>query len=169
MRHRIKDKQLGRNTKQRKALLRELLRALFERGQIVTTQAKAKEVRRLADKLIHKAQNDSLSVRRQLHKFFGKRDVVNTLVDRVAPAFKTRKSGFTSLKVQGHRRGDNTLMVTLALIEKPEGIGSLKNPKPAKISKKSPKRRSLHSGGQAPSGRKTTKPRKVAKKTTKND
>lgn len=108
-------------------LLRNLVRSLIEVGEITTTEAKAKETKRLADKLIGKARVDSTANRRVLHNFFGKRDVVNTLVDRVAPVFKERISGFTTLKTSGVRRGDNTKLMTLALLEKPEGVGTLKN------------------------------------------
>ncbi len=126
MRHRVKTKQFNRDTQHRKALLVNLVRALVEQGHIVTTKEKAKEVKRHADVVIGKALNDSLHTRRILHQFFGKRDVVNTLVEKIAPAMKNRVSGFTTLKTVGKRRGDNSLMVKLELVEKPEGIGSLK-------------------------------------------
>lgn len=134
MRHRVKTKTLQRNTKQRQALLKGLLRSLVADGRIVTTQTKAKEIKRLADKLIHKAQTDSVAVRRDLHRFFGSRDVVNTLVDKIAPVFKKRKSGFTTLKKQSKRRGDNTLLAELSLVEMPAGVGSLQAPQTKKPS-----------------------------------
>lgn len=127
MRHRVKGKHLNRDANHRKMLLRNLVRSLIEVGEITTTEAKAKETKRIADKLIGKARVDSTANRRVLHNFFGKRDVVNTLVDRVAPVFKERVSGFTTLKSSGVRRGDNTKLMTLALLEKPEGVGTLKN------------------------------------------
>lgn len=108
-------------------LLRNLVRSLIEVGEITTTEAKAKETKRIADKLIGKARVDSTANRRLLHTYFGKRDVVNTLVDRVAPVFKERVSGFTTLKTSGVRRGDNTKLMTLSLVEKPEVVGTLKN------------------------------------------
>ena len=138
MRHRKKTKTLGRDTKSRKALFRNLVRALVEHGYVETTEAKAKEIKRLADKLIGKAQNDTLATRRQLHSFFGKRDVVNTLVDRVAPAMKDRKSGFSTIEKIGNRRGDNTELAKLSLVEKSaHGLG-LKNPEPKKVENKKP-------------------------------
>lgn len=136
MRHRKKTKTLGRDTKSRKALFRNLVRALVEHGYVETTEAKAKEIKRIADKLIGKAQNDTLATRRQLHSFFGKRDIVNTLVDRVAPAMKDRKSGFSTIERIGNRRGDNTELVKLSLVEKSaHGLG-LRNPEPKKVEKK---------------------------------
>jgi len=136
MRHRLAAKSLQRNTKQRQALLKGLLRSLFEHGELVTTQVKAKEVRRLADKLIVRAQKADLPARRLLHVVFGKHDVVNTLVDRVAPAMGKRRSGFTTLTKVGKRRGDNTLLVKLSLVEKPLNLGSLRNPAPKKFKTK---------------------------------
>ena len=120
MRHRVKKRKLGKLTKHRKHMLRNLLRALFEHGKIETSKAKAKEVQRLADKLISTARGGDLAARRQLHRFFGKNDVVNLLVDEIAPLFKDRKSGFTRLTETGRRRGDNTLMARLELIKKPD-------------------------------------------------
>ncbi len=128
MRHRINKKTFGRRTKHRTATLRNLLRQLFLHGKIETSQAKAKEIKRLADKLINQAKNDSLKSKRDLHKFFGKRDVVNTLTQEIAPLMEDRVSGYTTLQVLGKRRGDNTIMARLELIKKPETLGSLTKP-----------------------------------------
>lgn len=154
MRHGIKSKHFNRDVHSRKALLRELVTAVVKHGEIKTTMPKAKEVRRIADRLIHKAQTDSVATRRTLHRFFGKRDVVNTLVERVAPAMTDRASGFTRISSQGKRRGDNALMVTLALVTKPEVTGTLKAGKKAEVEAKETKA-------------KPTKKKPVAKKTVK--
>lgn len=127
MRHRVSKKHFGRDTNHRKALLRNLVRSLVENGEVTTTVAKAKETRRLSDKIIAKASKGDLNTRRNLHKFFGKRDVVNTLVDRIAPAMKDRISGFTRLVKVGKRRGDNSEMAKLSLVKKPERLGDLKS------------------------------------------
>jgi large subunit ribosomal protein L17 len=129
MRHRIAHKHFNRDVNHRKALLKNLVRSLVEEGEITTTIEKAKETKRIADKLIHKALTDSVLTRRTLHTFFGRRDVVNTLVDRIAPAMKDRVSGFTRLLRVGQRRGDNASLVTLSLINKPEVTGTLKSGK----------------------------------------
>ncbi len=128
MRHRIQKKKLGRRTKHRGAVLRNLLRQLFLHGKIETSQAKAKEIKRWADKLINQAKDDSLNSRRNLHRYFGKRDVVNTLVNEIAPIMDDRDSGYTTLSVIGKRRGDNTVMARLELVKKPETVGSLSKP-----------------------------------------
>lgn len=127
MRHRVKSKKLNRDTHHRKALFRNLVRSLVEHGSITTTEIKAKEAKRIADKLIGKSKDNSLATRRELHSFFGKRDVVNTLVDQVGPTFTKQPSGFTKITKLGTRRGDNAQMAKLELVEKPEKTGSLRN------------------------------------------
>ncbi|MBD3249999.1 MAG: 50S ribosomal protein L17 [Candidatus Pacebacteria bacterium] len=128
MRHRVSKKTFNRSTKHRQAMFKNMVRSLVLHGQIKTTQAKAKEIGRIADKLISTAKKGDLAARRQLHRFFGKRDIVNTLVDRVAPLMKDRQSGFTTIKMIGKRRGDNSLMVQLSLVEQSDQTGSLSNP-----------------------------------------
>lgn len=128
MRHRVQKRHFNRDTNSRKALLRNLVRSLVETGEIITTITKAKEIKRISDKLIGKASNDTVATRRALHRFFGKKDAVNTLVDSVAPAMKDRKSGFTTISKIGKRRGDNSEMARLAFVTKPENSG-LSKPK----------------------------------------
>lgn len=122
----------SRDTQHRQSLLKNGVYFLMMHGHITTTRPKAKEFKRWADKLLHKAQAGTLAARRDLHSFFGKRDVVNTMVDRIAPLFKDRVSGFSRMTVIGKRRGDNTEMVKLELAIMPTGLGSLKNPAPKK-------------------------------------
>lgn len=119
MRHRVKKTKLGRLTKHRKATLRNLVSQLLLHGQITTTQAKAKETKRWTDKLISQAQDDTVPNRRDLHRFFGKRDIVNHLVDVVAPAMKDRQTGYVRQSTAGKRRGDNTIMAKLELVKQP--------------------------------------------------
>jgi large subunit ribosomal protein L17 len=139
MRHRVATKRFNRNTTQRRALLVGLTRQLVEHGQIETTIDKAKVVRQWVEKAITKAKKGTISARRDLHSVFGKRDVVNTLVDRVAPAMGDRTSGFVSIKKLGNRRGDDALLVKLSLIATPDkGMGSLKKPVDSKDADKSP-------------------------------
>lgn len=146
MRHRVASKQFGRRTNQRRALLRELVAALVEHGQITTTQAKAKEARRQLDKLINQAQTNTLASRRQLHSYFGKRNLANTLVDKIAPLFPKRQSGFTRIQYVGSRRGDNADVYQVTLVNKPESMGSLtktkKVEKPKSVDKPKPAKKS---------------------------
>lgn len=130
MRHNVRGKKLGRDTKHRIALFKNLARALVLHGTVTTTVIKGKELKRLADKLVTAAKGDSMSARRMLHMYFGKRDVVNTLVDRVVPVMQDRKSGFTTLTKIGTRLGDNTDLVTVAWVNMPAVVGNFSNPNP---------------------------------------
>lgn len=127
MRHRVKKSSFNRDTKHRQAMLKNGVRNLLLHGEIKTTRAKAREYQRWTDKLIAQAKQDSLASRRALHRFFGKRDIVNTLVERIVPVFKQRQSGFTRITPAGVRRGDSTRLVKLELVAKPEQLGSFKN------------------------------------------
>ncbi|MFZ5376446.1 MAG: 50S ribosomal protein L17 [Patescibacteria group bacterium] len=129
MRHLVAGKRYDRDTKARKALFMNLVRSLIEKNQIETSLSRAKEIKKIAEKLITRAKIGDLASRRELHSFFGKRDVVNTLVEKVAPLFKDRNSGYLRLIKTGLRRGDNTQMASLSLVVKPEGEASLKSPK----------------------------------------
>ena len=127
MKHGVKAKHFNRDTQSRKALLRNSLRGLIEHGQIETSEARAKEIRRLADKLINQAQKGDVATRRRIHRYFGKRDVVNTLFDQVVPAVAERKSGFCSLEKLANRRGDNMPVYRLSLLVEEKKWQSLKN------------------------------------------
>lgn len=116
MRHRIDKKFFNRDTNARKALLNVLVINLFEHGEIVTSKPKALVATRQAEKLITVAKRGDLAARRQLHRVFGRRDVVNNLCDRVAPALADRSSGFTTMEALGSRRGDNTPLFKLSLV-----------------------------------------------------
>jgi large subunit ribosomal protein L17 len=127
MKHGVKAKHFNRDTQSRKALLRNSLRGLIAHGQIETSEARAKEIRRLADKLINQAQKGDVATRRRIHRYFGKRDVVNTLFDQVVPAVAERKSGFCSLEKLANRRGDNMPVYRLSLLVEEKKWQSLKN------------------------------------------
>lgn len=127
MRHRVKAKHFNRDANHRKLLLRNLVRSLIEHGEITTTEVKAKETKRWADRLINQARTNSVAVRRTLHTYFGKRDVVNALVEKIAPVFGKRTSGYTTITRLGKRRGDNVEMVKLALVEQPKNRHTLKS------------------------------------------
>ncbi len=145
MRHRVQKNHFNRNTNERKALLKGLLRSLIEQGEIITTDGKAKEIKRLMDKLVYKAKTDTVENRRLVHRVFGRRDVVNTLFERIAPAMADRISGFTTTSRNGSRRGDSAQMVTLKFIAEIDRVGTLKSgktyeakTKAAPVAKKAP-------------------------------
>ena len=124
MKHRIKGKKLGRNIKQRKALFKSLLINLIFKGQIKTTEAKAKAIKPLIDKLITKAKIGSLSSRRQIIAFLSNKKAANRLFDTITLKAKKRNSGFTRIIRIGQRKGDNTMMAKIELVDKDESLTS---------------------------------------------
>ena len=120
MRHRVKGKKLSRDSSQRKALFKSLISALIIRGQIKTTESKAKAVRSLVEKLITKGKKGTLQAKRLIWAFLQNKKAVNRIVDELGPLFKKRKGGFTRIVRLGKRRGDKAMMVKLELVEKPE-------------------------------------------------
>ncbi len=117
MKHRKRTNKLSRTSSHRKALLKNLMIELMKHGRVTTTKAKAKALKSTCDRLMYKAQQDSVKARRELHQFFGKRDVVNAMVDRIAPMFTERHSGFTTHRSLGVRRGDNAEQYEVSLVK----------------------------------------------------
>lgn len=120
MKHRVSGKKLSRNIKQRKALFKNLINALVLHGQVKTTEAKAKAVRGLVDKLITKGKTQSLHSRRLIAAFLQNKKAVNKIVDELAPLFKKRPGGFTRIIRLGKRKGDDAMVVNLELVDKPQ-------------------------------------------------
>lgn len=148
MRHRKKGRKLNRRHQQRQALFKGLIRSLILKEEIKTTEAKAKAIKGLTDKLISKAKSGSLSARRQVLAFLPDKRAVDRLFDVIAPRVKHRTSGFTRLVRLNRRRGDNALVVKMELVDKPapDTAKSAKKPpthsvkdKSSKKSQKSPK------------------------------
>lgn len=116
MRHRKKGRQFSRNTKHRRALFRNLVTALFEHERIETTEAKAKEIRGMADKMITLGKNGSLHARRQALSFIQQKEVVSKLFDDVAGRFSSRLGGYTRIIRTRRRPGDGAELVALELV-----------------------------------------------------
>jgi large subunit ribosomal protein L17 len=116
MRHRRKGRKLNRSRDQRKALFKNLVNALILHGRIETTEAKAKAVKGLVDRVIHKAQRGTLPVRRLLTGMLGNQAAVRKVMDEIAPGYK-RVSGFTRVVRLHRRRGDAAQMVRIELVE----------------------------------------------------
>jgi large subunit ribosomal protein L17 len=114
MRHRVRGRKLGRTTAHRKALFRNQLTALFTHDRIVTTLAKAKELRPLAERMVTLAGTGTLPARRQVLTMVPDKDVVRRLFDEIAPRFTDRPGGYTRVMRLGRRRGDGA---ELAIIE----------------------------------------------------
>lgn len=116
MRHQKSGKKLGRNSAQRKSLMMNLTTALIDHGRIQTTEAKAKEVRPLIDKLLKLAKNGDIHSRRQAMAVLRNKSVVHKLFAEVAPRYEDRGSGFTRIVKIGPRQGDNAPIVLLELV-----------------------------------------------------
>ena len=114
MRHRNRHRKLGRTSAHRKAMFRNQLNALFTHERIVTTLAKAKELRPLAERMVTLAGTGSLPARRKVLTMVPDKEVVRRLFDEIAPRFTDRPGGYTRIMRLGRRRGDGA---ELAIIE----------------------------------------------------
>lgn len=115
-RHGYKGRKFGRETDQRTALTRGLMRSLFKNKSISTTLAKAKEIRRPAEKLITIAKKGDLTSRRLVIARLNDQLIGNELVDVIAPQLK-RNSGYLRIERTGFRRGDNAEMATISFVD----------------------------------------------------
>ena len=149
MRHGKAGFKLGRVTAHRWALFRNLLVALFRHERITTTEAKAKAVRGLADRMVTLAKQESLHARRQVLAMVPDPLVVKKLFDTIAARFGDRHGGYTRIIKAGTRPGDRAQMVLLELVDRPEAPKE-KGRKGAKA-EKAPKG---EAGAAAPKGRK---------------
>jgi large subunit ribosomal protein L17 len=106
MRHLNQGRKLNRTSAHRKALLRNLVLALVKHERIKTTDAKAKELRRYADRMVTLGKRGDLAARRLAFSFMQSRDAVKRVFDEIAPRFKERNGGYTRVIKFGFRRGD---------------------------------------------------------------
>ena len=116
MRHRKAGRKLGRTTTHRKAMLRNMVTSLFEHERIVTTVPKAKEARRVADKMITLAKRGGLHARRQAYAYMQSKDVVAKLFDEIQAQYTERQGGYTRIIRTGNRFGDAAPMAILELV-----------------------------------------------------
>ncbi len=115
MKHGIAGRQFGRDTTARKALLRGLAMQLIEHGQIRTTLAKAKDLRRVVEPLITKARTDTLANRRLLSSTITNPKTLKHLFEKVAPLFNGVAGGYTRVMKMGFRKGDDADMALIQL------------------------------------------------------
>lgn len=116
MRHRIAGRKLGRPTGHRRALYRNQVTDLLTHEKIVTTEAKAKEVRSLAEKMITLGKEGSLASRREVLSFIADKKAVKKLFDEIAPRYRDRNGGYTRLSKLGPRPGDNAPLDQIQLV-----------------------------------------------------
>lgn len=116
MRHRKAGRKLGRTSEHRRAMLRNMVTSLFEHERIVTTVPKAKEARRVADKMITLAKRGDLHARRQAYAYIKSKDVVAKLFDEIQSQYSDRQGGYTRIIQTGTRLGDAAPMAILELV-----------------------------------------------------
>ena len=116
MRHRAKGRQLSRTSSHRRALLNNMATSLFEHGRVVTTEAKAKELRPLAEKLITLARRGDLHARRLVERRIKSRETLSRLFSEIGPRFAARPGGYTRILKLGHRDGDGADIARIELL-----------------------------------------------------
>ena len=120
MRHRKDHRRLGRKSEHRRALLRNLVTALFQYERIETTVAKAKETRRVAERMITFGKKGDLAARRHVASYLLKPEVVAKLFATIAPWYAERNGGYTRITRIGRRLGDAGEMAYLELVKSDE-------------------------------------------------
>jgi len=120
MRHRKEKRQLGRTTSHRQALLRNLVTSLLDKERIETTLAKAKELRRVADRMITLGKKGDLAARRRALRTIRSNDVVKKLFSDIALRYENRPGGYTRIYQIGPRPGDGASMALIELVDRPQ-------------------------------------------------
>ncbi len=117
MRHKVAGRSLSRDTGHRKALFRNLVTELLAYEKIKTTEAKAKEIRGIAEKMITLGKKGGLDARRRLLAFINDKKVVDKVFGDLAQRYAERPGGYTRITRLGRRLGDRASMVQLELVE----------------------------------------------------
>src|SRR3954471_18101136 len=125
-----KGARLGGSPAHQRLIVSNLATALFEHGRITTTEARARVLRPVAEKLITKAKRGDLHNRREVLKTIRDKSVVHTLFTEIAPTFEERPGGYTRITKLGPRKGDNAPMAVIELVTEKYA------PKPARSTKK---------------------------------
>lgn len=117
MRHRVAGRGFGRNTNQRKALLRGLVASLFKHLKIETTVAKAKEAKKIAEHIITLGKRGDLHSRRLALSYIPDKEIVSKLFNVIAPKLQNRNSGYLRIVRTRVRPGDNSSMAVLEFVD----------------------------------------------------
>jgi large subunit ribosomal protein L17 len=136
MKHKIGFNKLNRVPAHRKALIRNMMTVLFQHERIITTRAKAVEVRRFAEKEITRAKEDSVHNRRMVARKIWDEGILAKLFTDIAPRFKERHGGYTRIIRIGERNHDAADMVLLELVERKDD-GKKAEREQRKVEKKS--------------------------------
>ncbi|MBT3238280.1 MAG: 50S ribosomal protein L17 [Rhodospirillaceae bacterium] len=118
-------RKLNRTSSHRKAMFSNMLVALLTHEQITTTLPKAKELRKLADKMVTLGKRGTLHARRQAASTLQDKDAVSKLFDSLAERYKEREGGYTRVLKAGNRYGDNAPMAVIELVDRdPDAKGA---------------------------------------------
>jgi large subunit ribosomal protein L17 len=138
-----KGARLGGSAAHQRLILANLASQLFEHGRIVTTEAKAKRLRPLAEKLITKAKRGDIHSRRLVLTTVRDKGVVHTLFTEIAPSLADRDGGYTRITKVGPRKGDNAPMALIELVQESVEESRKANAKVAAPAKKAPAKKSV--------------------------
>jgi large subunit ribosomal protein L17 len=116
MRHRAKGRQLSRTSTHKRAMLNNMAASLFAHGRVITTEAKAKELRPFAEKLITLARRGDLHARRLVERRIKDRETLGLLFREIGPRFAARPGGYTRILKLGHRVGDGADVARIELL-----------------------------------------------------
>lgn len=114
----IRYRKLGRKSSHRQLMLRNLVTSLLKHGRIQTTETRAKETQRAAEKMITLAKRGDLHARRQVLSYVTEETVVKSLFEEIAPKYSETNGGYTRIYKTGPRIGDATPMAILELVQK---------------------------------------------------
>jgi len=117
MRHKMQGRKFGRESGHRKLMLKNLVLSLIEHGRINTTQAKAKEIRSLAERVITYGKKGTVHHRRMAFKILNNRDMVKKVFDELAPQYTDREGGYTRVLKNGYRKGDCAPMAIIEFVQ----------------------------------------------------
>lgn len=159
MRHAIAQRKLGRSPGHRKALLRNMMNALVRSERIETTVAKAKEVRRLAERLITLGKKDTTPARRRVFSMLSDKKNTAKIFATLASRFAGREGGYTRILRTGYRVGDGAEMAILEYLPTEEKTAKTKKGKKKKKAEKEKEK-------PAAKTTKAAKPARTSKKTT---
>jgi len=120
MRHRVSGRKFGREKGHRDLMLKNLVASLVKHGRINTTQARAKEIRGLAERVITYGKKGTVHHRRLTFKVLKNRDLVKKVFDEIAPRFETTEGGYTRVLKNGYRRGDCAPMAIIEFTQREE-------------------------------------------------
>lgn len=159
MRHRRAGKKLGRDSSHRQAMLRNMVTSLFKHEQLETTDAKAKQLRPMAEKIITLAKRGDLHARRQALAYIKDKAITHRLFGDLRDRYMDRQGGYVRIVKKGNRKGDGAPLSVIQLL--PEEEGKKKVKKKGKTAKAA--------SGAESKKKKESKPKEDEKKDLKKD